>query len=397
MHMMVSNTPSPILEMSHSVKLTEFFNSFDSTAPLQQESAELRRAAEVISKLACNALKKLEGFVTVELQGSVAKGTNASVDADLDFFILLDGGLIEVKFEQIKKILVKDLEFVDYWEDYCDSPYLRGFLSSQGRVYKTDWVPCYKPGCGLTSKIDNTVLHTHFVNTQLSSEDKRNVIRLKLFLKMIGAYGADSGGFSGYSCEILVYEFKTPSEIVLKICNLSQDLSVEDPVNPPRNVVACVQHRTRALVADYILHLIQDIPYSYSYEIPQIEGVYSCCKKSEYYRIRRGLYGLVKKYSAKFIVVYDEVSGSLFTGILQAPVFKLIAGPCIQDMLKTMTDSLTGYLSKKQNVIVSGSYYKKITKLDWTKLLGDLIQGAEIIKYENQTIKKSLTLVIEST
>lgn len=146
--------------------------------------------------------------VSIELAGSVAKGTNLAGDTDFDVFMLFPSSysreeLVVQGLERAKKVL-SGYE----WElAYAEHPYLR-VKTPRGRV---DIVPSYKIrdiGEKGTS-VDRSQLHTRYIQNRLNLPLKDDVRLLKRFMKGIGAYGAElkTMGFSGYLCELLIVNY----------------------------------------------------------------------------------------------------------------------------------------------------------------------------------------------
>lgn len=209
---------------------------------------------------------KIDQRIEVELEGSIAKDTWTSKDIDADIFILFPK---DYSKDEIGKITINSV-ISKYGKEKCLLRYAEHpYVTINFEFMDVDVVPCYKvePPNWL-SATDRSVYHTKFVKSKFNDKLKDGSRLLKVFLKSIGAYGAEIkvGGFSGFLCELLVYnyggfletiqafsEVKLPlvidpaKEIVqlskktkTLIATFGSDFIVIDPVDPERNVAAAV-------------------------------------------------------------------------------------------------------------------------------------------------------------
>ncbi len=146
------------------------------------------------------------------LVGSVAKNTWLSGKSDIDIFIhfplstdesiLKEKGL-ELAYKTSNALNGKASEH------YASHPY----LTSEIDGFEIDFVPCYliKDGSELKSAVDRTILHTRYIQANLSNEQCDEVLLLKRFMDCVGTYGSEfkTGGFAGYLCELLILEYGT--------------------------------------------------------------------------------------------------------------------------------------------------------------------------------------------
>ena len=199
----------------------------------------------------------------VRLEGSLAKDTWLSGEADVDIFVRFRPDVPKRFFkERFLALARRAAEGLKQVERYAEHPYLE-CLADRVRV---NIVPCYavRPGEWL-SATDRTPYHTDFVRSRLDERLKGEVRLLKKFMKGIGTYGAELrvGGFSGYLCELLVLYYggflealrgalKWRKGIVVDISGyyggredearelFRHHLIVVDPVDPGRNTAASV-------------------------------------------------------------------------------------------------------------------------------------------------------------
>lgn len=199
------------------------------------------------------------------LLGSVAKNTWISTgdkeDLDIDIFIKfpLTTSLDDLKNQglELAKKCIKTMNGA-YEERYASHPYLTGDIEG----YPVDFVPCYdiKDSSELKSAVDRTLLHTHYILTNLKPSQAQEVRLLKRFMKMVGTYGSEFkvGGFSGYLCELLVIHYGSFLDVLkgafhqwkpgyqIDLMNYStahlfkDPLVVVDPTDGNRNVSAAL-------------------------------------------------------------------------------------------------------------------------------------------------------------
>ncbi len=207
--------------------------------------------------------------VEIRVVGSIARATNLKSTADIDIFMLFEKKLskdeIVKKGLSYAKTISKKIKHARYEIRYAEHPYARLYLDEFG--IKLDLVPAYKLK-SIEEKgtaVDRTPLHTDFVNNNLTDKQRDDVRLLKYLLKTHRIYGAEVRikGFSGYLCELLVYNFGSLigtmeffSKIKLPICILPKyrkvysdeklrkkfgsEFIVVDPVDDNRNVAAIV-------------------------------------------------------------------------------------------------------------------------------------------------------------
>ena len=208
-----------------------------------------------------NALSDLEFPFRVEVHGSIAHDTWLKNDRDIDIFILLQKELSKNFVEEnILKRIEKRLPYT-FERRYAEHPYLRTRINE----FEIDIVPGFDVG-KIISAVDRTPFHTEFLMKNLTQELKDEVRLLKVFLKGIGAYGAEIkiGGFSGYACELLIVYFKSflktvnafakQKRIFIDFTNswkekkafqeFNTPIIIIDPVDKKRNVTASITFKT---------------------------------------------------------------------------------------------------------------------------------------------------------
>lgn len=235
---------------------------------IKPSEREIERARELFDMLK----KELEPYfrdinASIQLHGSIEKGTALSGDLDLDIFILIPSELGKdwIKREFIMRAK-RALEKYDPEERYAEHPYLR--VKFEG--VEADIVPALRVSDARASitAVDRTPFHTELIKKILDDKMRDEVRLLKRFMKGVGVYGAEIkvGGFSGYLTELLIAKFrsflsvirevsrwrgrvvvtldKTEDERVLKRIFRDAVLIYPDPVDPRRNVAAAIRRET---------------------------------------------------------------------------------------------------------------------------------------------------------
>jgi tRNA nucleotidyltransferase (CCA-adding enzyme) len=227
--------------------------------PSTNDRDAIKKALNAFTEQLTNELSSYALKPTITLVGSIAKDTYLKNTLDLDVFLLFSPDVpkdtIASTTLSIGRKLLKDSE-----ECYAEHPYIRGMFQS----FKFELVPGYKikDASQKISAVDRTPLHTTYVINHLSNDQKDDVRLLKQFLHGIGCYGAEAEtqGFSGYLCEILIIKFKTfhnllkasrnwQPKIIISLNNASIPSFPEpfifiDPVDSERNVASAVAYDT---------------------------------------------------------------------------------------------------------------------------------------------------------
>lgn len=234
--------------------------------PSQEERRKVWALAErIASKLALEAERAgLEAEVRVD--GSVAKDTWLSGEADVDIFLRVPPSLPREAFGgECLAVARRALEGYETVERYADHPYLEGFVEGT----RVNVVPCYKvEKGGWLSATDRTPFHTDFMKEKLTEALRREVRILKKFVKGAELYGAEVkvGGFSGFLCELLALNYGSFKEALRAASGwrrgqlidvagwflgnerealylFDEPLIAVDPVDKTRNAAASVSER----------------------------------------------------------------------------------------------------------------------------------------------------------
>ena len=180
--------------------------------PSPEEIEAVNETTEKVLKC-INELCEEEGIdVQANAVGSVAKKTWISGKSDIDIFISFP---IDTDMDYLKE---KGLEIAFKTNDaldgkanqhYASHPYLTCDIDG----FEVDIVPCYRieEGDSIISAVDRTILHTKYIQRNLTEPQQDEVLLLKRFMDAVGTYGSEfkTGGFAGYLCELLILKYGT--------------------------------------------------------------------------------------------------------------------------------------------------------------------------------------------
>ncbi len=351
--------------------------------PERDEEERVARLAEDVKRRVEGALKKLGLRADVRIDGSVAKGTWLSGEADVDIFMRFPPAIKRRRFRTICLDIAKEaFKGVRAIERYAEHPYIEAWIEG----VRVNVVPCYavEPPNWL-SATDRTPYHTMFVKERLTAEARDQVRLLKRFMKGIGVYGAEIkvGGFSGYLCELLILHYGSFLNVLRSAPRLRKDvidlaghyrgregdarrlfigdpMTVIDPIDPRRNVAAAVQRQRLSefiVAARFFLERPSEtFFYPPEVKLPSREGLLEALRArgsdllfvrldgtrgvpdvlwGQLYRSQRALQNLLERYEFRVLrssVWSDEARHSIFVFELEQarlPPTKVHVGPPI--------------------------------------------------------------------
>jgi tRNA nucleotidyltransferase (CCA-adding enzyme) len=235
----------------------------EKVVPSQAEKERMSRLAERLKGQVQSLLDKAGFGGNVSIQGSYARDTWLSGEADLDIFASFPPTMD--RREWTEKVLPAIREGIDAKaiDRYAEHPYLEFHIKG----IRVNVVPCYSVEKGQwKSATDRTPYHTEYMRNHLTPEMRLEARLLKRFMKGIRSYGAEIrvGGFSGMLVETLILHYQSFRETLshaskwkpiifldLEKPNDSQDsrardfgsqLVVIDPVDSNRNLAAAVRN-----------------------------------------------------------------------------------------------------------------------------------------------------------
>jgi tRNA nucleotidyltransferase (CCA-adding enzyme) len=215
-------------------KINNIFNSIVKEVSPTSEELEVvaRYSNEIVSRLKALVPNEIEILAT----GSIAHGTQVKNSYDIDLFLLFPRNIsrkeMEKKGLEYAKLIVNEKKNESYIIKYAEHPYVKLILKDLGMT--ADIVPAYKIKNALEriTAVDRSQLHNEFINKHLTKEQKDEVRVLKTFLKSHYIYGSDAKieGFSGYLCEILIYNYGSLINLFSHFYNLEIPVVI-DPLN----------------------------------------------------------------------------------------------------------------------------------------------------------------------
>jgi tRNA nucleotidyltransferase (CCA-adding enzyme) len=230
--------------------------------PSVAERGRMSQLAEKLKGQVQNILDKAGFGGNVSIQGSFARDTWLSGEADLDIFASFPPSMdrrdwTEKVLPEIRKgIRAKTID------RYAEHPYLEFHIDG----IRVNVVPCYSVEKGQwKSATDRTPYHTDYMTKHLTEEMRLEARLLKRFTKGIRSYGAEIrvGGFSGMLVETLILHYHSFLETLVqaskwkpiifldienptgnqdsRVRGFGSPLVVIDPVDPNRNLAAAVR------------------------------------------------------------------------------------------------------------------------------------------------------------
>ncbi|MDE1861047.1 MAG: CCA tRNA nucleotidyltransferase [Candidatus Micrarchaeota archaeon] len=203
---------------------------------IKPDANEIRQATAHVNTLTTTLAKIVPRDVELHVAGSIARGTNLKGAADFDIFMLFpkqrSKEAVEKQGVAYGKALAKKLKGT-YEIKYAEHPYIRVFAGPL--KLRADIVPAYKISDieEMGTAVDRTPLHTAFINSSFTGRQKDDTRLLKALLKAHHIYGAEvkTNGFSGYLCELLIYNYGT----LLKLLENAAAFTLPLVISPKRS------------------------------------------------------------------------------------------------------------------------------------------------------------------
>ena len=231
--------------------------------PSDQEQEKMVALSQMILREVEEVLTTSGILAKVSPQGSFARGTWISHEADLDIFARFPPTMDREEWaEKVLPTMRNHFSRYRVVERYAEHP----FLEFRVNGVRVNIVPAYEVKKGeWKSATDRTPYHTEFMQAHLTPELRREARLLKKFAKGIGTYGAEIriGGFSGMLIDTLVLYYQSFMETIRRASSWSKgtlleigkpegtvspkekdpsvDLVFIDPVDPNRNLAAAVR------------------------------------------------------------------------------------------------------------------------------------------------------------
>jgi len=231
--------------------------------PSDQETERMVGLSQAIQREVEDILASSGIQAKVSPQGSFARGTWISQEADLDIFARFPPTMEREEWvEKVFPTLRKYFSRYRVIERYAEHPFLEFHVEG----IRVNIVPCYDVKQGeWKSATDRTPYHTEFMQKHLTPELRLEARLLKKFAKGTATYGAEIkiGGFSGMLIDTLVLHYQSFMETLRHASSWNKgtlleigkpegivsskekdpnvDLVVIDPVDPNRNLAAAVR------------------------------------------------------------------------------------------------------------------------------------------------------------
>src|SRR5438094_7711501 len=230
--------------------------------PRQAERERMSRLAERLRGQVQDMLD-MAGFAgKVSIQGSYARDTWLSGEADLDIFASFPPTMDRREWTEKVLPAVRNGIEAKTIDRYAEHPYLEFHIEG----IRINVVPCYAVEKGQwKSATDRTPYHTEYMREHLTLEMRLEARLLKKFLKGMRSYGAEIrvGGFSGMLVETLILHYQSFLETLVQASKwkpiiildiekaiggqdsrareFDSPLVVMDPIDPNRNLAAAVR------------------------------------------------------------------------------------------------------------------------------------------------------------
>jgi tRNA nucleotidyltransferase (CCA-adding enzyme) len=223
-----------------------------------------RLSRELVERAGSAARERKAPLVRALVAGSAARGTFLKDRSDIDLFLLFEPTVERARLEAEGLALAEAILPTSEMR-YAEHPYRRGRVEG---VF-VDAVPGYAvsdPSHPL-SAVDRTPFHHEYLAARITPPMVDQVRLAKQFLRGLGIYGSEArtAGFSGYLVELLVLRFGTldawlsdarawtlPTNLASPNARLDRvpddvALTLDDPVDPHRNVASALSRRNLVL------------------------------------------------------------------------------------------------------------------------------------------------------
>jgi len=286
--------------------------------PTKEEWINILEKSEKVREYIFSILKNKYNVSKEDLVilGSVPRMTYLKNDFDVDVFIRFED---DVDPKSVVDFLIDNVNTrYKTRVRYAEHPYLE--LFAEGLTFNI--VPSFKTEYpNWLSPMDRSYFHHIYLVERGIQELYKEVIRLKVFLKATGVYGAEVyvGGFSGYLTELLILEYGgfeealsnfsnwqppviidlekhySSRQAVLDAFGYRTPLIVVDPIDRGRNVAAALKHKSFSKTISASKYLMEQPSINFFEESPHLSGVQYFSKL-----------GRLVKYDLPILVIYLE-------------------------------------------------------------------------------------------
>src|SRR6266852_9570119 len=195
-------------------------------APSRGERERMLQLAERLKGQVQSILDKAGFGGNVSVQGSFARDTWLSGEADLDIFASFPPTMDRQEWtEKVLPEIRKGIHAKTI-DRYAEHPYLEFHIDN----VRVNVVPCYSVERGQwKSATDRTPYHTEYMRAHLTQGMRLEARLLKRFMKGIRSYGAEIrvGGFSGMLVETMILHYQSFRESLIQASKWKPVISLD--------------------------------------------------------------------------------------------------------------------------------------------------------------------------
>jgi len=192
--------------------------------PSPEEVKKIHEMRDYLLSFVQTTLAQNRADAKVMPVGSTAKDTFVKGDTDIDIFI------VAPNYKDIYELFKKQLPQGRRKEGPTD---IWHFIH-EGYDVDLVFIPPDHPRIA-------TLIHTEFMNQNLTFQMKKEAIRAKAFFKTQGVYGAEIGGIVGIAVEDLVRRHGNIEKICAVLLSTPEIPFIPDPAIPDRNLLASLK------------------------------------------------------------------------------------------------------------------------------------------------------------
>ncbi len=192
--------------------------------PTPEEVQRIHEIRDHLLNTVKSILEKSGIKAKVLATGSTAKDTFVSGNTDIDIFI------VTTDYKRAYNLLKQNFPSSRRKEGAMD---ILHFIH-EGYDVDLVFIPPDHPRM-------ETLIHTEFMNKNLTPQLKKEAIRAKAFFKSRGVYGAEIGGIVGIAIEELIRRYGKLEAVCEALQEYKEIPFIPDPANPNRNLLASIK------------------------------------------------------------------------------------------------------------------------------------------------------------